>query len=199
MKVSDDILFVATNEELANIARQVALEMGLSLEVVMGNPLTAVEIAHEANARGFTVIVSRGTTARLMDRCGLPAPVVKVRVTGYDAVRALIKAKRYTDHVGIVGSDDMIRWVGSLDGVLGVKVSTRVAESWDDTCEAITSLRDGGCHRRMEPVQRRAARWDALRALETGEGGVRTLNEATVAKARHLKPRAERLKAILYP
>lgn len=203
MKVSDDILFVATNEELANIARQVALEMGLSLEVVMGNPLTAVEIAHEANARGFTVIVSRGTTARLMDRCGLPAPVVKVRVTGYDAVRALIKAKRYTDHVGIVGSDDMIRWVGSLDGVLGGKVSTRVAESWDDTCEAITSLRDGGVGAIVgwNLVQRRAAEVGLpFVPLSSGKEAVYdALNEAmAVAKARHSEAeRAERLKAIL--
>ena len=132
--------------------------MGLSLEVVMGNQLTAVEIAHEANARGFTVIVSRGTTARLMDgaaagTCG------QVQVTGYDAVRALTRPN-VTQTMGIVGSDDMIRWVGSLDGVLGGKVSA-VAESWDDTCGHHVFARRVSAHRRMEPGSRGAQpRWD---------------------------------------
>ena len=203
MPSSTAILFVATNNELASIAREVASSMHDPVEVVMGNPMSAAEIAHNADRQGFGVIVSRGTTARIMSRCGVPIPVIQVRVTGYDAVRALLSAGRYAKHVGVVGSDDMIRWLGSLDGLLGVEVSTRFAESWEDTGSAIRSLKDAGAGAIVgwNLVQRRSAEMGLpFVPLSSGREAVHdALTEAhSVASARWREAeRAERLKAIL--
>lgn len=203
MQSSSDILFVATNEELAAIARQVAAAMGRLLDVVTGSPLTAIELAREADRAGYSAIVSRGTTARLMAECGLPAPVVQVRVTGYDAVRALAAARRHHTHVGVVGSDDMVQWIDTLDELMGVKISVRVAESWDDTCEALKSLKEAGAGAIVgwNLVQRRAAEVSLpFVPLSSGPEAVHAaLTEAVaVAGARRREAeRAERLKAIL--
>lgn len=203
MPSSTAILFVATNNELASIAREVASSMHDPVEVVMGNPMSAAEIAHNADRQGFGVIVSRGTTARIMSHCGASIPVIQVRVTGYDAVRALLSAGRYAKHVGVVGSDDMIRWMGSLDGLLGVEVSTRFAESWEDTGSAIRSLKDAGAGAIVgwNLVQRRATEMGLpFVPLSSGREAVHdALTEAhSVASARWREAeRAERLKAIL--
>ena len=107
----DAITAGASGDELANIAREVASgnEDTMKVEIVMGNPMNALEIAHDADRQGFGAIVSRGTTSCIMSGTGISIPVIQVKVTGYDAVRALLAAKRHANHVGIVGSDDMIR------------------------------------------------------------------------------------------
>lgn len=203
MLSSSDILFVATNEELAGIARQMAAAMGRPLDVVTGSPLTAVELAREADRRGYSAIVSRGTTAKLMAQCGLPTPVIGVRVTGYDAVRAIVAAGRHQPHVGVVGSDDMVQWVSTLDGLIGVKVSVRVAESWDDTCDALRSLKEAGAGAIVgwNLVQRRAAEVGLpFVPLSSGPEAVHAalVEAVAVANARRREAeRAEQLKAIL--
>lgn len=165
MLSSNAILFVATNDELASIAREVASgnEDTMKVEIVMGNPMNALEIAHDADRQGFGAIVSRGTTSRIMSGAGMSIPVIQVKVTGYDAVRALLAAKRYANHVGIVGSDDMIRWMDGLGGLLGMEVSTRFAESWEEIGLAIRSLREKGVGAIVgwNLVQRRAAEMDS--------------------------------------
>jgi len=205
MPSSRAILFVATNDELASIAREVAsnTEDTVKVEVVMGNPMSALEIAHHADRQGFGAIVSRGTTSRIMSGSGVAIPVIQVRVTGYDAVRALLAAKRHADHVGIVGSDDMIRWLDGLGGLLGVEVSTRFAESWEEIGAAIRSLREEGVGAIVgwNLVQRRAAEMALpFVPLSSGREAVHdALAEArSVANARWREAeRAERLKAIL--
>ena len=54
MPSSRAILFVATNDELASIAREVAsnTEDTVKVEVVMGNQMSALEIAHHADRQG---------------------------------------------------------------------------------------------------------------------------------------------------
>ncbi len=205
MPSSKAILFVATNDELASIAREVAsnTEDSVKVEIVMGNPMSALEIARDADRHGFGAIVSRGTTSRMMSGSGVAIPVIQVRVTGYDAVRALLAAKRHAHHVGIVGSDDMIRWLDGLGGLLGVEVSTRFAESWEQIGAAIRSLRDEGVGAIVgwNLVQRRATEMGLpFVPLSSGREAVHdALAEArSVANARWREAeRAERLKAIL--
>ena len=205
MPSSRAILFVATNDELASIAREVvsSTEDSVKVEIVMGNPMSALQIARDADKQGFGAIVSRGTTSRIMSGSGVAIPVIQVRVTGYDAVRALLAAKRHADHVGIVGSDDMIRWLDGLGGLLGVKVSTRFAESWEQIGAAIRSLREEGVGAIVgwNLVQRRSAEMGLpFVPLSSGREAVHdALAEArSVANARWREAeRAERLKAIL--
>jgi propionate catabolism operon transcriptional regulator len=205
MLSSNAILFVATNDELANIAREVASgnEDTMKVEIVMGNPMNALEIAHDADRQGFGAIVSRGTTSRIMSGAGMSIPVIQVKVTGYDAVRALLAAKRHANHVGIVGSDDMIRWMDGLGGLLGMEVSTRFAESWEEIGLAIRSLREKGVGAIVgwNLVQRRAAEMGLpFVPLTSGREAVHdALAEArSVLNARWRETeRAERLKAIL--
>ena len=205
MPSSRAILFVATNDELASIAREVvsSTEDSVKVEIVMGNPMSALEIARDADKQGFGAIVSRGTTSRIMSGSGVAIPVIQVRVTGYDAVRALLGAKRHAAHVGIVGSDDMIRWLDGLGGLLGVKVSTRFAESWEQIGSAIRSLREEGVGAIVgwNLVQRRATEMGLpFVPLSSGREAVHdALAEArSVANARWREAeRAERLKAIL--
>ena len=54
----------------------------------MGNPMSALDIAHKAEKQGYGAIISRGTTSRIMSGSGISIPVIQVKVTGYDAVRA---------------------------------------------------------------------------------------------------------------
>ena len=81
MLSSNAILFVATNDELASIAREVASgnEDTMKVEIVMGNPMNALEIAHDADRQGFGAIVSRGTTSRIMSGAGMSIPVIQVK------------------------------------------------------------------------------------------------------------------------
>jgi len=205
MPSSRAILFVATNDELASIAREVvsSTEDSVQVEIVMGNPLTALEIARDADRQGFGAIVSRGTTSRIISGSGVAIPVIQVKVTGYDSVRALLKARRHANRVGIVGSDDMIRWLDGLGGLLGVEVSTRFAESWEQIGVAIRSLKEQGVGAIVgwNLVQRRATEMGLpFVPLSSGREAVHdALAEArSVANARWREAeRAERLKAIL--
>ena len=82
MPSSRAILFVATNDELASIAREVvsSTEDSVKVEIVMGNPMSALQIARDADKQGFGAIVSRGTTSRIMSGSGVAIPVIQVRV-----------------------------------------------------------------------------------------------------------------------
>lgn len=205
MLPSSKILFVATNDQLANIAREVAsnTEDTIKVEVIMGNPMSALDIAHKAEKQGYGAIISRGTTSRIMSGSGISIPVIQVKVTGYDAVRALLAARRHANHAGVVGSDDMIRWVDGLGDLLGMEVSPRFAESWEEIGVAIRSLREIGVGVIVgwNLVQRRSAEMGLpFVPLSSGKEAVHdAFSEAKlVLKARWREnERAERLKTIL--
>ena len=85
------------NDQLANIAREVASNTEDTIvEVIMETP-SALDIAHSRKARLWRDNQPWNDVPHYVRLISIP--VIQVKVTGYDAVRALL-ARRHANHAG---------------------------------------------------------------------------------------------------
>lgn len=84
----DGIFLIAPYRKLAALASEIALELGIILEIKFGKLEEGVHLARQALKEGAAVIVSQGATGWLIARENLPVPVVEIIPTGYDLLRA---------------------------------------------------------------------------------------------------------------
>ena len=118
-----EIAVVAPYGDLAIISREIARSLGFPLAVEVALLREAIDVAHRLKAEGAKVLVSRGGTALVLQRDEeLALPVVEIPVTAYDLVRALVKARRIDNRIGIIGFENMIMGAATLEDALGVEI-----------------------------------------------------------------------------
>lgn len=199
----NEIVFIAPNRELELIAQEVVRELGGSVVIQLGVLAEGVRIAKEAEARGAGAVISRGGTAVLIREGGLGIPVIDVRVTGYDIIRALHKAKNHGTPVAIVGFGNIIRNAEGADEILGIQVHREQVSTPEEIQMALGRLRDRGVRAVVggSEVIRRAGDYGMAGVLLSSgkEAVLEAISEAeTVVSARRQEiERAERLRAIL--
>lgn len=116
------IIFVAPNQQIANLVIEVAEEIGEEIQVEVGDLKNGVQIAQE-NEGKVNVIISRGGTAlAIKERVDL-LPVIEIQISGFDIVQALHKAKSYNEKVGVVGFKNVIYGTKSMEEILGLDIS----------------------------------------------------------------------------
>jgi PAS domain S-box-containing protein len=80
----------------------------------------AIPIALAAESRGAQVIISRGGTARLLERSELTIPVVDITLSPFNMLNAIHKAQSFGHKITVMGSIRIIRGVEKLGQILNV-------------------------------------------------------------------------------
>lgn len=112
---------VAPYPDLVSLSCELAREFDKNIIVKEGDLSEGVRLAKEMEESGVEVIVSRGGTA-LVIKNQVTIPVVEIRVTGFDILRALFKAREAAKKVGIIGFKNIIYGSESLGEILGTKL-----------------------------------------------------------------------------
>ena len=110
---------IAPYAELAGVASEVRDSMGMDFPIAVGILESAVGVAETLIHQGAEVIISRGGTAALL-RNKLDIPIVEIKVTGYDVMRALRPCIGKDRKIAIVGYQNVVhgcRIFGELFGL----------------------------------------------------------------------------------
>jgi len=117
----NSILLIAPYDDLENTAREVVGEYGLQVDVVQGNLSDGAKIARQAEEKGVEVIISRGGTYQSIKNI-VSIPVVEIQVSAFDILSALKDLLDYKDPVGIVGYENVVFGIDTLNDVLGLNL-----------------------------------------------------------------------------
>jgi propionate catabolism operon transcriptional regulator len=89
------------------------------------------------------VIISAGANATIL-RSALTLPVVPIKVTGYDVLLALMKARAVSERVGVVTYRDPIPELEATKDLLKLEVSQRTYQTLEDARDCFRSLEAEG-------------------------------------------------------
>ncbi len=139
-----EILFISPYLELAELTLKViGSEDDVDIKVTRMDE--AVNLALEAEALGYQVIVSRGLTASKIKDSGIELPVIDIRISGTDILRAYYEAKKLGDMIGIVDVDEVILGLSSLEKIIGEKLVKYTCENdLDDVVKGTEYLKERG-------------------------------------------------------
>ncbi|MBL8306776.1 MAG: propionate catabolism operon regulatory protein PrpR [Rubrivivax sp.] len=94
-------------------------------------------------SRAHDVVISAGANAALL-RSALSMPVVSIKVSGYDLLVALKKARQFSDRVGVGIYHEKIPELEDVKELLQVEVSQQPYETIDDIQSSFSRLREQG-------------------------------------------------------
>ncbi|MDW7674416.1 MAG: PrpR N-terminal domain-containing protein, partial [Bacillota bacterium] len=118
---SKQLWLVAPHSKLAEEAQNVCQELNINLEIRIGNMYPGVEIAKQAVQLGAEVIISRGGTAELI-RQAVEVPVVEIRSTGFDLLKALYPVKDYQETIAVIGFKNVIYGATDMGEILNLNI-----------------------------------------------------------------------------
>lgn len=200
--MSYKLAIVAPYHDLSKIAQQVCDELAVNAAIVVGDLEEGVKAAKKLIDEGVEVIISRGGTATAISG-QLDEPVVEIIVSPYDIIRAVASAKKYGNHIGVVGFRNVIYGSKSLEEVLDVKIDELEIKEEKDAPYVIEKAKEDGVDVIVgDAVSVRYSKKLGLQAMlvTSGKESISTaLREAQelVAVRRREKARAEQFKAIL--
>ena len=123
-----EILFISPYPELAEVVLRVIGDAD-DIDIEITRMDQAVEVARQAEARGYQVIVSRGLTASKIAASDIELPVIDIRISGYDVLRAYFEAKKLGSTIGIVDVEDVIVGLSSFEKIIGEKIIKYVCQN----------------------------------------------------------------------
>ena len=112
---------IAPYAELAGVASEVRDSMGMDFPIAVGILESAVGVAETLIHQGVEVIISRGGTAALL-RNKLDIPIVEIKVTGYDVMRALHPYIGKERKIAIVGYQNVVRGCRIFGELFGLSI-----------------------------------------------------------------------------
>lgn len=122
--------FIAPYAELAELASGVRSELELDFPVAVGLLEGALPVAGTLIHQGAEVLVSRGGTAALL-RNKLDLPIVEIKVTGYDVLRALHPYIGKNLNIAIVGYQNVVYGCRNIGEMLGLSIHELIIPSED--------------------------------------------------------------------
>jgi PAS domain S-box-containing protein len=102
------ILLIAPNSYVASEAEKVISEGKKDCVVVVANLEEGLDIAKNAQNRGFEAIISRGGTYKVVKKAVKDLPVVEINVSAFDILAALDEAVTYGRDIGIIGYNNIV-------------------------------------------------------------------------------------------
>ncbi|MCR4402863.1 MAG: sigma 54-interacting transcriptional regulator [Firmicutes bacterium] len=140
-----DIALIAPYDNLATVAQDVLRSIGKPVRVERALLGDAPEVARRLKKEGVQVLISRGGTALILqDARDLGLPVVEIRVTAYDVVRAVARAKCFGRHIGIVGFENMVLGASTLSDAMDVDIKEFLLERALDADRMVRTAIDDG-------------------------------------------------------
>lgn len=142
-----DILVIAPLQDTYDKAVQICQEFAYEdVHVVLGTMQEGLRIAREGQARGFSVIVSRGWTYNMIES-ELDIPVVEIPVSAYDIVESLspmLNRLKNEDVIGVVGHGNVIYGFDILKKLLPMHIVMIELQRVEDIADAIARYRESG-------------------------------------------------------
>jgi len=137
------IALIAPYQELASDAEQVCRELGEDIIMAVGDlqqGLAEAKRLLEQNTEGF---ISRGGTATLISE-HLNVPVVEINVNAFDLIRAINCARKLGNYIGVVGFQNVIYGVKSLEQVFDVRIEELLVRTEEDASRAVIKAKKMG-------------------------------------------------------
>lgn len=115
----------------------------VEVEIHTGDLEEGVQIFRRVWDGSFDAVISRGRTAMLIEQVA-EVPVVEVRISGYDLLRAMRMVENYSGKYAIVGFPNIMREVNVLCDLLQYQADIFTTQSTRDIVPVIKSLREKG-------------------------------------------------------
>lgn len=138
-------LLIAPYPDLAQIASSVVSAEKADCLVCQGNLQKAVEMTRDYIRQGHDIdlLISRGGTATLLSRVS-ELPVVEIRVTGYDLLRAIQPHASLKRRIAIIGYDNVVSGARSIGEILEQSFGYFAVGSNRDVRSAVHRAREWG-------------------------------------------------------
>lgn len=136
------ITIIVSFKELADMSREACIRMGVQIPVYNVRLDQAVQVAKQAEKDGAQIIISRGTYAWKIKESDIGIPVITIPITGYDMIRAYMKAVEYGGKIGVVDTEEIISGVESLESIFGNEIEKYTIQSINEIESAVNSLID---------------------------------------------------------
>jgi len=112
---------VSSSLKLAALARRVAHQMGVSIEIQSGTLEKSLEKGKDLEAQGVEVIISRGGTAAIL-RSNLSIPVLSIPMSAFDLLDSILEATKYGKKIGISVYGNPISGVEVLERYFQIEI-----------------------------------------------------------------------------
>jgi len=138
------ILGVAPYDGMRTAMERIAEEYpNVHLDAYTGDLEEGAAIVRASQSENYDVIISRGGTAdRIREVTDLP--VVSVKLSVYDVLRAIKMAENYSHLYAIVGFPSITQPAHTLCDLLRLNMDIITIHSMDEADSALNRLREGG-------------------------------------------------------
>ncbi|MDR3592497.1 MAG: sigma 54-interacting transcriptional regulator [Negativicutes bacterium] len=141
------VCLIAPYAEMADMARELKKETSFDFDIKIGSLEKGVLLARDAKQAGAEIIISRGGTAAAI-RKQVNVPVVEIKVTGYDVLRALSSRWEKKEPVFIVGFENVVEGCRAACNILGIPTYEMIIASdgreidWTSVHDKVQALID---------------------------------------------------------
>lgn len=133
------ILIIAPHKKIEAVAKKVASQYD-DVEVELALLEEAVEIAKGAEKQGVEAIISRGGTARIIEKAVPLVPIIEIEVSPYDMLSAIYNAKQYGKNIFVVGFKNVIEGVHQSSPILDINIHAHQIETEEEGAKYIKDL-----------------------------------------------------------
>lgn len=199
------ILIIAPHKKIEAVAKKVAGQYD-DVEVELALLEEAVEIAKGAEKRGVEAIISRGGTARIIEKAVPLVPIIEMAVSPYDMLSAIYNAKQYGKNIFVVGFRNVIEGVHQSSPILDINIHAHQIETEEEGAKYIKDLINSS--EKIDALlggvfaEKLASKYNIPTVfLETGDTTIdASIKEAKriIEVARKEKEKTEQAKAILH-
>ncbi|MDD2967906.1 MAG: sigma 54-interacting transcriptional regulator [Desulfovibrionaceae bacterium] len=129
--------FVSNSQIIAQRVLEYATACGMCMEIHLATMESAVPVARKLLDEGVDVILGGGGTGKLMRQC-LHRPVVTIERSHLDLLRALMDARKITEHIAITYYDIIPEGLDMLAELLHVRLQPISFTTTQDLITGIT-------------------------------------------------------------
>jgi transcriptional regulator with PAS, ATPase and Fis domain len=132
--------YECTRDLLLQVARTRA---DAEISVFLGCSSKGVEQSQSMRGMGYSVILSQGETAEMIERAG-STPVVNIRVSDFDVLRSVRLAQNHSGPMAIAGSPEITNPAKALCELLQYGFAIYTVSSEEEAAECLHSLKSRG-------------------------------------------------------
>lgn len=138
------VVAIAPYNGLKEVIRSVKNKMNhIDMDIEIGDLEEGVKLAKEAEANGADIIISRGGTARLIQK-NVKVPVIEIEVSAYDLLRVFTLIKDSDEKKAIVGFGNVIESAKTISNLIDVEISAYTIEHEKDVVPKLKELQRNG-------------------------------------------------------
>lgn len=135
-----DIVLIAPFEDLAEVAKKVVNENKFTnVDILMGDLSEGVEVAKECVKNGAQIIISRGGTYKMIKEA-VNIPVVEIKISSFDILRAFKDLIDYKGKIGIAGYENIVDRSETIAELLKLNIEKVVFDSEKRAPELVLEL-----------------------------------------------------------